>query len=167
MPTLSPPRQFLVTANDAQTLESFRILSWRVDLSSVALLLPTLPDTSGCYLWLMRIGRELCKIYVGRARSVRKRLKDYSRAFQFHAPNDFKLQSFQLFMADTWPDAELELRFLQCDEANLKRCEKTLISSLKPLINTLRDPSPEERRDAQEAFARYYKNALTELLNDA
>ena len=42
-----------------------------------------------------------------------------------------------------------------------------LKSSLHPLINSLRVPSPEERRIAQQAFASYYNNALNELLNDA
>lgn len=165
MPIPLPPR-FLVTPNDAETLADFQLLSPRVDLSSVALLLPTLPDTSGCYLWLMRAGRERYKIYVGRARSVRKRVKDYSLAFQIHSPNDFKLQLFQLFMADTWPDAELELYFVGCPEVDLNKRERTLNDSLHPLIYDLRAPSPKERRDAQKAFASYYKNALNELLND-
>ena len=70
-------------------------------------------------------------------------------------------------MADTWPDAELELQFVECPEADLNECERMLKSSLHPLINSLRVPSPEERRIAQQAFASYYNNALNELLNDA
>jgi hypothetical protein len=115
----------------------------------------------------MRIGQERYKIYVGRARSVRKRVKDYGLPFQVHSPNDFKLQLFQLFMADTWPDAELELHFVQCPEADLKKRELTLIKSLHPLIDSLRAPSPEERQQILQAFTRYYNNALKELLNDA
>jgi hypothetical protein len=164
---MPPPPQFLVAESDTEMLAHFQLLSPRVDLSLVATLLPALPDTSGCYLWLMRIGQERYKIYVGRTRSVRKRLKDYGLAFQMQSPNDFKLQLFQLFMADTWHDAELELYFVECPEADLKERERMLINSLHPLINNLRVPSPEERRSAQQAFTSYYNNALNELLNGA
>ena len=81
---MPPPPQFLVAEKDTETLAHFQLLSPRVDLSLVAPLLPTLPDASGCYLWLMRTGQKRYKIYVGSAGSVRKRVKDYGRAFQMH-----------------------------------------------------------------------------------
>jgi hypothetical protein len=47
------------------------------------------PAVSGCYFWTMRGGDTEFKIYIGRTRSLRTRLRDYTNSIQIHAPNDY------------------------------------------------------------------------------
>src|SRR5437763_1551320 len=109
---LPPPEVFRVTANDDRNLvANFVQLGTSVDLTSIGPPLSVIPSDTGCYLWVMQCGEARYKIYLGRTGSIRKRARDYSREFQVHSPNDFKLRLFQSFMAKSWPAAKLDLYF--------------------------------------------------------
>ncbi len=163
--TPSLPSDFVLTATDNTALASgFTRLAQNVDLCAVESLLPLLPADSGCYLWLLCHECRQYKVYLGRAGSIRKRVKDYGLDFQLHSPNDFKLRLFYSFMTEWWPGSTLDLYFAAHPAAHLRDRERDLIRQFRPLINNLPAPSDDERTIVQDAFRAYYRSVLGRLL---
>src|SRR5215469_7980184 len=52
----------------------------------------------GLYFWVLGVGANRYKVYVGKTRSLFRRVQDYTNGFQPHSPNDFKLQVLQSFV---------------------------------------------------------------------
>lgn len=106
------------------------------------------------------------KVYLGRTKSVRKRVKDYGCAFQIHSPNDFKMRLFQTFASKQWPGATLDLFFARCGESQIKAKETKLIRKLVPLLNSLLPPSVNERETVSDAYLEYCGSVLKRTLDE-
>lgn len=156
---LSDDDEELLSKNFSLLLRDCRLHSLRpADFSSAV------SATSGCYLWLMRLGGSSYKIYVGRTHSIRRRLTDYSGHFQPHSPNDFKLRFFEEFIREVFPAAELDLYFIAHPLEKCGDTEKQLIRVLRPLINSLPPSTAEERELLRAAFSQFYRSALLRRL---
>ena len=155
--------RFLMSADDvALVSREFRFLAHAVVLHAMnPSTLSALPEQSGCYFWVMQVEGRAYKIYLGRTRSIRKRVSDYAIPFQLHSPNDYKLQFFQDLMSETHPGGQLDLYFMPVAGEELKARETELVQLFKPLVNTLPASSPLERQRVREAFAEYYRSVIT------
>jgi hypothetical protein len=127
----------------------------------------SVPAVSGCYFWTMRGGNAEYKIYIGRTRSLRTRLKDYTNAIQIHAPNDYKLRFFQEFIHQMDSAAEFDLYVMQVPESDFKAKETELVRRFQPFVNFLRPPTAEDRARIQHGFRQYYEDAFRHRLDDA
>lgn len=122
--------------------------------------LSSLPDKSGCYLWVVRYGAAKYCIYAGRTNSVRRRAGDYSAPFQMHSPNDFKLRFFEEQLREFQPQAKLSLFFKAVPTEHCVEEEKRFISMFMPAINRLAAPSAQDREVIQSAYRDYYRSAF-------
>jgi excinuclease UvrABC nuclease subunit len=128
-------------------------------------LLKGLPMKSGCYFWVARFDNRDVKLYIGRTKSLRKRVKDYSIEFQVGAANDFKLRLVLGALASTCETLEVNLYFKEIESLDeLKAAETELVRSFRPLVNSLPPPSQLEREMVLEAYRSYYVSVLTRHL---
>jgi hypothetical protein len=99
--------------------------------------LKDLGETPGVYLWVMRSADEEFKIYVGKARSLSRRLEDYTNRFQVHSPNDYKLRFFQSFLEEALGDlrATMDLYFLKSTLDEFTGLETKVVKAYGPFIN--------------------------------
>jgi hypothetical protein len=99
--------------------------------------LKALSDKPGVYLWIMRCSHGEFKIYVGKAKSLPRRLEDYANKFQVHSPNDYKLRFFQIFLEETLGDlgASMDLYFLESTLDDYTNLETEVINQYEPFIN--------------------------------
>jgi hypothetical protein len=126
-----------------------------------------LSDSSGCYFWTMRSEGEEHKIYIGRTRSLQNRVKDYSKGFQLHSPNDYKIQFFQEFISQNYCSVGLDLYFKQCSVKENPKQEAKLVRKFRPLINDRMATSLEEKIKVQDVYRQYYFNYWRNLKSDA
>jgi hypothetical protein len=124
-----------------------------------------LPAQSGCYLWIMCLDSSRYKIYVGQTRSILKRVTDYSRGFQIHSPNDYKLRFFEEAMRETFPQGTLDLYFAAMKLDDCQTRETELVRHLAPLINTLPVANEQERGLIRDAFRAYYRSSVARRLS--
>lgn len=131
---------FRFSSLEAQTLrEQFGLIATNLELHAVpSELRKSVPSNSGCYFWTMRLGGAEFKIYIGRTRSMRKRLADYANDIQIHAPNDYKLRFFQEFIHEADKSATFDLYFTAVGEDRFKAREVELVNKFRPFINFLR-----------------------------
>jgi predicted GIY-YIG superfamily endonuclease len=131
--------------------------------------LKTFEKMSGVYFWVLR--RDGCryKIYIGRTNDLSKRVKDYTRKFQPHSPNDYKLRFFQELLG-----GKFDLYFLGVeDKKQCVRKETDVIKRLQPLINDLpkaikllkENPQKKDEwcgatKKLEKAFCDYYASVL-------
>ena len=95
---------------------------------------------SGVYFWVMCWNSQCYRIYVGLSTDIAGRLKKYTEPFQVYTPNNFKMRCFYEFMKDEFPDARLDLYYLDyagLNKTHLHRHENMWIEKFKPLINVL------------------------------
>ncbi len=99
--------------------------------------LKDLGDIPGVYLWVMKYAGKEYKIYVGKARSLSRRLEDYTNSFQVHSPNDYKLCFFQSFLEETLgdPRATMDLYFLKSTLDGFTDLETKVVRAYGPFIN--------------------------------
>jgi hypothetical protein len=129
---------------------------------------------SGIYFWLLRVGDQRFKIYLGQTTSLSYRLTNYLSDFQPHAPNDFKLRLFHEFVIERLSDACFELYFdaLSKPDAVLSelRCaltnaENSALKRFTPiLLNGRGRPSAAAKESLQHAFRDYYRSGFESLL---
>lgn len=110
----------------------------------------------GVYFWVLLLNDERYKIYIGKTKSLVRRLTDYTNPFQVHSPNDYKLRFFQEFILEHAPGARLALFFKPCSLADYTEVETRLVGVFSPLINARSKAVQEEREMMKAAFARYY-----------
>ena len=160
-------KRFELSSTEAQALEGdFRLLISGIDLRNInqATSLSGLPAQSGCYFWIMCSDSRRYKIYIGRTRSILKRVMDYANDFQVHAPNDYKLRFFQESMSRGFPTAAFDLYFTDVPVEQCKAREKELLRQFSPLINTLPPPTEHERDLIRRAFEEYYRSSTARHL---
>lgn len=146
----------------------FSLLCKSVELSELTRkeVSESIPDTSGCYIWLMEIESRLHKIYLGRTRSIRRRLSEYAAGFQIHSPNDYKLHFFQKYIQSSFPDAKLDLYFCDVSVEYCKSRETELIRFYRPLINERLTANSNEKDVVMKAFGKYYQSIFERKWRD-
>lgn len=161
--------RFLFSTSESQQLrQGFRLIASNVSLADVPVeLRRTVPAESGCYFWTLRLGGGEYRIYLGRTRSLRRRLLDYTNDIQIHSPNDFKLRFFQELILETEPEAQFDLYFIAVSEETFKKAETDLVRQFRPLINFLRPPTTEDRDTISAGFRSYYRAAFMDRCSDA
>lgn len=120
---------------------------------------------TGVYFWIMRLGEIEHKIYIGKTKSLERRLSDYTNGFQIHSPNDYKLQFFQVFTSKHYPDAKFDLYFWLGDLANYTAKETESIRKYKALINEPAKPNKNVKGKMRDAFYEYYEGVFLSKLN--
>ena len=128
--------RYRFTPEDEVTLVSFRPVLQNVDLDTVnrkAAELASYAKKSGVYCWVMRWREARYKVYVGRTKSLPRRLKEYGNQFQPGVPNDYKLRHFQRWMREEFVGAQLDLYFVESGDHNA--LETAIVRKIKPFIN--------------------------------
>jgi hypothetical protein len=126
--------RYRFTAADDEILKEFTRVAAHVDLDTVDHQQFTrYAKRHGVYWWVMRYRGELFKIYAGRTNSLPRRIREYANSFQPGVPNDYKLRHFQDWMRERFPDAELDLYFLET--SNHHEREKEILRQTRPFIN--------------------------------
>lgn len=123
-----------------------------------------LRDVAGIYFLTMRIGTSTYKIYVGKTRSLPRRVSDYSKNFQVHAPNDFKLRCFQAYIKEQFPLAVFDLYFAQAGLQGYTSDETEAEKLYRPLINQRADTSAEDKLIMKRAFENHYSTIFSKRL---
>jgi|GWRWMinimDraft_12_1066020.scaffolds.fasta_scaffold59075_1 excinuclease UvrABC nuclease subunit len=126
------------------------------------------PLSSGIYLWTVRpaISHEAEHVvYVGRTNSLSRRLTEYSRGFQPHSVNDYKLQIFHQRILNACPDSRLALYFLQKPIGELTASENEAISQFKPLLNQRLVATKEALSLYKQAFESFYSAGFENYIN--
>jgi len=152
--------------NDVESFASeFRLVREGVDFATLEK--ASIPSACGCYFWLLSVGPRRFKIYLGRTRSLSRRLLEYRNPFQVHSPNDFKLQFFWAWLTRDIPAARLDLYFRTVPPDLCKAAETELVRRYRPLINCLPPPTLADRQAIQFAFEEYYRSATERYLTDS
>ena len=117
----------------------------------------------GIYLWSVRPGITHVlehAVYVGRTSSLSRRVYEYTRDFQPHSVNDYKLHVFQQRILKTHKDARLALYFRNTPSDHLVACETEAIINLKPLLNQRLSSSTEARDQYKKSFEAFYSESF-------
>ena len=99
-------------------------------------------------------------VYVGKTRSLRRRVQEYLQPFQAHSPNDYKLQVFQQEALRRFPKGRFLLYRKIESVDSLTASEKRLIGLYKPLLNCRVKASDEACTEFQAAFQKFYSSGL-------
>ena len=127
---------------------------------------PTVPnDGPGIYFWVLTHQEQQHRIYVGKTRSLRSRINNYTSVFQPHSPNDFKLQVFYAFVKELLPNSDLSLYFSPCNINLLTQREKEEIKCFAPLLNRRMKSNDDLRHKLQTAFTVYYQSCFLEAMD--
>lgn len=135
-----------------------------LNLRDPDLMLRAFRDVAGIYFWVMRIGKSAYKIYVGKTKSLPRRLSDYTREFQVHAPNDYKLRFFQNFIRNCAPAAAFDLYFMKASFQGYTLDEAEAERLYQPLINERAVISDEDRTTIKQAFKKYYETVFAQKI---
>lgn len=122
---------------------------------------------SGIYIWTVRPGdsdADRHVAYVGRTRSLARRLAEYLAEFQPHSVNDHKLRVFQEHILDKFPQARFALHFKSVPDPDLAVEESVAIRLFEPLLNQKLSPPSAAREAFREAFMNYYLAGLNPFL---
>ena len=130
--------RYKLSDEDTRFLDSlgFRPIAMGVDLELLDLksaAFASLNNQNSVYFWRMRHGGEEYKIYVGRTKSLPRRLREYRNKFQPGVPNDFKLRHFQSWAYDKFPGSLLDLYATLRDDN--QAVVKEVWRKTKPFIN--------------------------------
>jgi hypothetical protein len=126
--------RYRFTAADDEILKEFIRVAANVDLDTVDhKQFAGYAKRHGVYYWVMRYRGERFKIYAGCTNSLPRRIREYGNSFQSGVPNDYKLQHFQHWMRERFPDAELDLYFTETSDHGER--EKEIIRQTRPFIN--------------------------------
>lgn len=126
--------------------------------------LSALRDVAGIYFLTMRIGTSTYKIYVGKTRSLPRRLSDYTKDFQVHAPNDFKLRYFQAYIRKHFPLAVFDLYFAAAGFQGYTSDETEAEKRYLPLINQRAETSAKDSLVMKSAFENHYSAIFSKKL---
>lgn len=162
--------QFELSASQAASLRAdFSLLVPETDLSRcsrVDRIIAEYKRVPGIYFWIMRQGERLFSIYIGKTNSMAYRMQNYVGEFQPHSPNDYKLRIFRAFLAESTPDATLDLYFSSKDFSEITQAENIAVTAYDPLLNRRQRPSAQARADLRDAFSLYYRSAFEQLLQN-
>jgi hypothetical protein len=122
-------------------------------------------DIPGVYFWLMRDGSNYYKIYVGKTKSLKRRVSDYLKGFQPHSPNDYKIRIFQEVVLNHIPTAGFILYFARASVETYTQLETEMVQRYAPLLNRRARLCGDAREVFQKAFEVYYRQGFEELLN--
>ena len=160
--------QFELSASQAVSLRAdFTLLMSETDLSRcsrVNRIIAEYKQVPGIYFWVMRQGERLFRIYIGKTNSMAYRMQNYVGEFQPHSPNDYKLRIFRSFLAESTPDATLDLYFSPQALSNITQAENVAVAAYDPLLNRRQRASAEARAVVRDVFALYYRSAFEQLL---
>ena len=122
-----------------------------------------LPECSCVYLWLLVAQDKKFVVYLGKAKNLRSRTKDYVRGFQPYAPNDFKVQLFDWYVSTKLRLTEhsYELLWHRYGEDELSSQETTWIRRLRPVLN---EKAIRQQPDEQERIAGIYRKHYAKIL---
>ena len=135
--------RYRFTAADDETLKEFTLVAANVDLDAVDhKQFAGYAKRHGVYYWVMRYRGERFKIYAGRTNSLPRRIREYANGFQSGVPNDYKLRHFQDGMREHFPDAELDLYFMET--SNHGERETEIIRRTRPFINKRAETSRQQ-----------------------
>jgi len=129
-------------------------------------LLETHKNVSGIYFWVLRHEAKEYKLYIGKTKSLAKRLVDYVSKFQPHSPNDYKLRIFTAFLAELASEAALDLYFAPTDVGRLGEAETNFIKKYDPLLNPRLRPSAGAKKRLESAFEFYYRSTFESRLSN-
>lgn len=124
---------------------------------------------SGVYLWTVasgEVGGDEHVAYIGRTRSLARRLSEYLGEFQPHSVNDHKLRVFQEHLLKKYPLGRFALHFKEVPASELVNEETEAVRFFCPLMNQKLVPPPTARQAFRDAFASYYLAGLAPFLPD-
>lgn len=111
-------------------------------------------NVPGVYFVVMRLeDGSKYKIYVGKTKSLKRRLNDYVNPFQIHAPNDYKLRFFREFVGRYDLMVRFDIYFCRSGIDNYTKVEADNINYYLPLIN---QSSKVDKAVIQGAFETYF-----------
>ncbi|ENJ1793123.1 hypothetical protein AB0557_004337 [Vibrio parahaemolyticus] len=122
-------------------------------------------NVTGVYFWVMEIESQQYRIYVGKTKSLSRRLSDYFNNFQIHSPNDYKLKFFQDYVLDLHHRAKFELYFMPCDISEYTQNETKMVNKFTPLINERARVSQDTKDKMKQAFQEYYVSVFEAKIN--
>ena len=161
---------FEFSAAQAASLHTdFALLLLATDLSRcnrVDRIIAEYKKVPGIYFWVMRYGDRLFRIYIGKTNSMAYRMQNYVGEFQPHSPNDYKIRIFRAFLAESIPDATLDLYFSTKNLQDITQAENLAVTTYDPLLNRRQRPSSSARIVLRDAFSGYYRSAFEQLLQD-
>ena len=127
-------------------------------------------NNPGIYIWTVATeSKEEIEYvaYVGRTKSLRRRVQEYKRNFQAHSPNDYKLQVFQRVVRSRSENASFRLYFQPLPAEELTESENRAIAQLHPMLNQRPNVSAEVRKEFLAAFESYYSAGFNSLFRDS
>lgn len=119
----------------------------------------------GVYFFVLTIGSFRYGLYIGKTKSITRRVQDYLYNFQAHSPNDYKIRVFQQMVLEKVPEAQFSLYFRDTDLKTYTALEKELIEQFNPIMNKRAIAGQGARVAFREAFEKYYRAGFEELLN--
>ncbi|HIG85658.1 MAG TPA: hypothetical protein EYQ25_01310 [Planctomycetes bacterium] len=120
--------------------------------------LASIPTTSSVYFVAGERDGQVLSLYVGKATDLRRRIRDYHRAFQVHCPNDRKLAFFQSWLPTIEPGWELTLRSTSVHAPELSACEADWIHRLAPMVNATAPADDAARANVERASGEYFRS---------
>ena len=122
-------------------------------------------NTSGVYFWVMSVGELRYRIYIGKTKSLVRRVADYLKEFQAHSPNDYKIRIFQQTILEWEPTTKFSLYFVQSPLSNYTNLENELIREYDPLLNRRAEISQAARDSFRRAFEAFYRAGFETALS--
>lgn len=158
--------EFKFKSNENEHLDRDFLLvlsDFKFDTQELKHLNPSLAtNVPGVYFVVMRLEDDSrYKIYVGKTKSLKRRLNDYTNPLQIQAPNDYKLRLFRDFIRKHYSTAEFDIYFCRCDIDDYTKLETDKIKYYLPLIN---QPSKVDKSVIQSAFETYFLQTFRQKL---
>ena len=120
----------------------------------------------GVYFWMLHVGNDEFKIYIGKTKSLERRLADYLGEFQIHSPNDYKIRFFQEFAYRHFPDSRFSLHFRSCELESYTDIESESVRQYSPLINQRCNANNDLKHAIKLGFKDYYDSVFSLKLSD-
>lgn len=152
--------RYAFTGDQLRTRDiEFLLKAQDIDLAAKC---PELNTDSGIYLWTFTTDRPH-RLYVGKAKSLRRRISDYLRDFQIMCPNDFKIKIFNAFLTQELGETpSYDVYFKSCEPSELVSLEEKYIKKFNPILNLTKKEAndPELIKNVERAVTEYYFEIL-------
>lgn len=160
--SLSADQMADIQARFALVLSDARLtIVSKQDISAAA---ASVQNGPGVYFWMMGAGGQNYRIYVGKTKSLARRVSDYMKDFQAHSPNDYKIRVFQQTILEKYPEAQFRLYFAAASLEKYTQIENELILRLDPLLNRRASTGAGARESFRKAFEAYYRAGFEDIL---
>lgn len=151
----------------------WHLLSGDFSLSSANLAdwVRSLPVEPGVYLWTVLEPNLECEpnrewaLYVGKAKSLAKRIYNYTQPFQPHSPNDRKIYFAQKALSRRLEQTKYPLYWKPVPTHLLNESECDAIKELSPLLNARSRYSKEHTLKLELAYEQLYEEVLSRQSN--